>query len=62
MKPKVLLELLLSEIKSVSDRHIEFCIDPNVDAVIQGRKNGNEHAALQEMVDRSNINKAYRVA
>ena len=29
MKPKVLLELLLSEIKSVSDRHIEFCIDPN---------------------------------
>ena len=187
MKPKVLLELLLSEIKSVSDRHIEFCIDPNrffirnrklsfmtvmktiigmeskslsnelinafdaepdlpsasafvqqrckikpeafkavfdgftskiidktscdfkvlavdgsdiqiatnpndqssyypgangqkpynllhlnalfdlnqhiyVDAVIQGRKNGNEHAALQEMVDRSNINKALIIA
>lgn len=32
------------------------------DAVIQGRLNWNEHSALQEMVDRSDISKALVVA
>ena len=32
------------------------------DAVIQGRMDGNEHRALQEMVDRSNIRKALVIA
>jgi hypothetical protein len=30
--------------------------------VIQGKMNANEHAALQEMVDRSNIPKALLIA
>ena len=34
----------------------------NTDAVIQGRLNWNEHSALQEMVDRSDISKALVVA
>ena len=33
-----------------------------VDAIIQGRLNWNEHAALQEMVDHSNISKALVIA
>ena len=32
------------------------------DVVIQGKMNTNEHAALQEMVDRSNISKALLIA
>ena len=32
------------------------------DVVIQGKMNTNEHAALQEMVDRSNIPKALLIA
>ena len=33
-----------------------------IDAVIQGKKNANEHSALQEMVDRSTISKALVIA